>query len=366
MLATIASTNLAAQHPAGGALRAEMLAAFERVLDHGQFILGPEVQQLEITLQNYLGAKQVVGVSSGTAALVLALRLKGIGPGDEVLTVSHSFVATAIAIRLVGAEPVFVDISEDTMLMDVNSLKPMLSNRTRAVLPVHLNGQVCERSPLVSFCAAHGLCLIEDCAQALGARHAGVAVGGAGLAGFSLHPMKILNAAGDAGFIACESLEEAERLKVLRNLGLSSRDNCSVLGDNCRLDTLQAALVLAKLPYLAAWQAARREHAEAYKKALTGKLRFARVGDDSEPVVSCLAVRHPERERILEQCRRRGLALKVHYPIPIHKQPPFRECRRGSLPVTELVVSQLFTLPATPELPVAERVRVIQTLAEVV
>ena len=353
--------DLPAQHRD---LRAGLVAALERVLDHGQLILGPEVALLEERLRERLGVGHVVTVANGTDALVLALRLRGVRPGDEVITVSHSFVATAAAIRLVGATPVFVDVDEETMLLDPSLLEEALSPRTRAVLPVHLNGFVCDLPAIARFCERHGLALIEDCAQALGARANGRSVGSTGTGAFSLHPLKVLSALGDGGFLTVASSDDAARLRRLRNLGLRDRDHCEEVSGNSRLDTLQAAFLLVKLVCFDAWSAARQTHATAYRRALAGAVRLPPETEGVEPAISAFVVRHPRRDALLSRLRERGVDAKAHYPIAIHQQAAFGDLPARPLPVTERVVGEILSLPATPELTEEGRERVIEALLQ--
>lgn len=354
--------DLVAQHQR---LRAALHQALDRVLDHGQFVLGPEVAELESRLASQLGAVEVVSCGSGADALQLALRLRGVGPGDEVITVSHSFVATAHAVRLLGATPVFVDIDERTMCMDPGAAEQAVSPRTRAILPVHLNGYPCDMAPFRALCERFGLALVEDAAQALGARRDGEAVGARGLACFSLHPLKVLSALGDAGFVAIDSAADAQELRRLRNHGLQDRDRCLRWGPNSRIDTLQAAFLLVKLPELAGWLEARRAHAAAYRQALAGLVTLP----PEEPGVDCchsaFVIRHPQRDRLREALAARGIDARVHYPHAIHQQPPYTGVV-GRLPVTERVVAQILSLPVSPELDLGGRERVIAAVVEAV
>lgn len=355
--------DLVAQHRP---LKERLLEAVARVLDHGQFILGPELRELESRLAERLGAAHVIGVASGTDALILAMKVRGIGAGDEVLTVSHSFVATASSVRLAGAEPVFVDVDERTMMMDPELLETALTERTRAVIPVHLNGSPCALAPIAAFCRRHGLALIEDCAQALGVRAAGEGVGTRELGCFSLHPLKALSACGDAGFITTASAAEAADLREMRNIGLRDRDHCVRLAGNSRLDTLQAAILLVKLDYLDAWVATRRRHAAAYRDALAGRITLPPEEDDGDfATYSAFVVRHPERDRLVELLRRRGVDAKVHYPLGAHQQEVFADLAPPpSLPVTEKVVDEIVSLPVSAELSDAARDRVVAAMDE--
>ncbi len=345
--------------------REEMLAAVARVLEHGQFILGPEVTEFERRMAVFAGARHVVSCSSGTSALTLAFRALEIGEGDEVLTVSHSFVATATSIRLVGATPVFVDIDARTGLMDVDALEQGVSPRTKAVLVVHLGGIPCDMRRISDFCATHDLRLVEDCAQAIGARFEGRHVGNFGIGCFSLHPLKTLSACGDAGFLTTADEEMAALLRRMRNIGLKSRDLLLEVGENARMDTLQAALLLTKLPALATWIAQRNAHAAAYREALRDGVQHFTPCEGAQPAYSCYAIRVRERDKVLSRLQRSGVDAKIHYPKPIHQHPPFAmPGQRNALPVTERVVGEILSLPVTPEMTEAQRAHVISALAD--
>jgi dTDP-4-amino-4,6-dideoxygalactose transaminase len=351
--------DLGKQH---AALKREILDAVAAVLDHGRFILGPEVEAFEREMGARLGVSHVVGVASGTDALVLALKALGIGAGDEVLTVSHSFVATASAVALAGAEPVFVDVEDDSMLLDPGDLPAALSPRTRAVLAVHLNGSPCAMDRIEAFCREHGLHLVEDCAQALGARWRGRAVGTFGVGCFSLHPLKALSACGDGGFVTTGDARLAERLRQLRNLGLRDRDHCDVVAGNSRLDTLQAAILLAKLPHLDGWLAARRARARRYREALAGLIRLPPPEGEDFATYSAFVVRHPRRDELRDRLATQGVDARSHYPLAIHQQTAFASRRHRSLPVTERVVSEILSLPVSAELAPFDQERVIEAV----
>jgi len=353
--------NLVAQH---ASLEGELLAAVRRVLRHGSFIFGPEVDELEECLSARLGVGHVVSVASGTDALVLALQLRGLGRGDEVLVPSHSFVASAHAVRLVGAEPVFVDVDPQRMLMDPKHLAGALTGRTRGVMAVHLGGHPCDMDVLVGFCEQEGLALIEDCAQAIGTRWRGKHVGSFGLGCFSLHPLKTLSALGDAGFVTSASEEQAEELRLMRNLGLVDRDHTAFVSGHSRMDTLQAALLLVKLNHLDEYLAQRRVHAAAYAGALASEYELISVPPEAEPSWSTFVVRHPERDRILKAARQRGFDIKIHYPVPIHRQAPYSNTCSRRLPETDRAVSSIMSLPVSPELSVPARDALIEVLLE--
>lgn len=353
--------DLAKQH---AALRGDILRAVERVLAHGQFILGPEVEEFEQAIAARLGSPYAIGVASGTDALVLALRALGIGPGDEVLTPSHGFVATALAIRTVGAIPVFVEVDPVSMLLDPESLERALGPRSRVVLPVHLNGFPCAMEEVTRFCQEHDLELVEDCAQALGARHRGRSVGSFGIGCFSLHPLKPLAACGDGGILTTDDPELARRLRLLRNLGLRDRDHCELVTCNHRLDTLQAAILLAKLPHLDAWLAARRKRAHRYREALGGRVQLPPEERDSFATYTAFVIRHAKRDRLRSMLAERGVEAKIHYPVAIHQQPAFMDLRRQELPITQRIVNEILSLPVSPELDLDDQEWVIAALLE--
>ena len=346
------------------ALRPSILEAIDRVLCHGRFINGPEVDELESKLAERLGVADVVGVSSGTSALTLAMRALGIGPGDEVITVAHSYVATATSIILVGATPVFVDIDPRTGLMDPDKLDAAVSPRTKAVMPVHLGGVPCEMGPIQEICEVHGLELIEDCAQAIGATHYGRSVGAFGTGCFSMHPLKTLSACGDAGFISTNDPERGALLRRLRSLGHSDRDHVEVASENARLDTLQAAILLAKLPHLDDWVAIRRRHAATYEAALTSAFELTGVTQGSEPAFTTFVLRHDNRDALIAHLATRGFDAKVHYPIPIHHQRALQGVPATELPHTEALVKRIVSLPVTPELEPSDRDRLIEAVLD--
>jgi dTDP-4-amino-4,6-dideoxygalactose transaminase len=346
------------------ALRPRILEAIDQVLCHGQFINGPEVTELEHKLAQRLGVGHVVGVASGTAALTLTMRALGIGPGDEVITVAHSYVATGTSISLVGATPVFVDVDPATGLMDPDLLAAAISPQTKAVMPVHLGGVPCLMAPIQELCGAHGLHLIEDCAQAIGATHQGRCVGSFGTGCFSLHPLKTLSACGDAGFITTDDQELADLLRQLRSLGHRDRDRVDVASENARLDTLQAAILLAKLPHLDDWIAARRHHAAAYETALRPFFELSRITEGSEPAFSTFVIRHDDRDGLIAHLGSRGFDAKVHYPIPIHQQRAFEGMPRPRLPHTEVLARRIVSLPVTPELEPSDRDQLIDIAIE--
>lgn len=345
-------------------LQEQILSAVERVIRHGRFVLGPEVEELERRLRERLDVGHVITVASGLDALVLALRLEGIGEGDEVLVPSHTFVATALAVSLCGARPVFVDIEPRRLLMDVEHAESVVTSRTRAIVPVHLAGHPCDMEQVTEVAARHDLRIIEDCAQSLGSRYRERQTGSFGTGCFSLHPLKPLSALGDAGFITVRDQSAADRLRLMRNMGLADRDHCVLVSGHSRLDTVQAAILLAKLAHLDGFLAARRANARFYDEALAGKFRLIEVPPDVEPSYSAYVVRHPDRDRIREAMLERGYDVKVHYPIPVHRQEAYRGEGTADLPETDRAVSEILSLPISPELSEREREAVTTALLE--
>jgi dTDP-4-amino-4,6-dideoxygalactose transaminase len=336
------------------ALKPEIMAAFEEVLEGMHLFLGPNVQAFEREFASYCGCQYGVGVASGTDALVLALRACGIGLGDEVITVANTFIATVEAIALLGARPVFVDIDPETYLMDWRQLEQALTPRTRAVLPVHLYGHAVEMQPVMDFARTHGLSVIEDASQAHGAMYRGQRVGSFGDIGcFSLYYSKNLGAFGEAGICTTNNDALAEKMRMLRDHGSRVRYHHELMGENARLDELQAAALLVKMPYLEGWNAARRAHAQAYSENLRSVVEAVPVERAWGTHVYCYyVVQVPARDQFREALAREGIETNVHYPIPVHLQPACTQYgyRRGMLPVTEAAAERIVSLPMYPEL----------------
>jgi dTDP-4-amino-4,6-dideoxygalactose transaminase len=341
--------NLALQHQA---IKSRLLEAAERVLSHGSFILGPEVGEFEERFAAYCGARYAVGVDNGTSALFLVLRALGIGPGDEVITAPNSFLASASCIALAGARPVFVDVREDYNI-NPDLLEAAITPRTKAIIPVHLTGRPADMRPILEVAARYNLYVVEDCAQAVGARYHGQGVGSFGVAGcFSLHPLKNLNAIGDGGVVTTNDPELCDRLRKARNHGLRSRDECEFWSHNCRLDTLQAAMLLVKMDYLDQWTEARRANAAFYQQHLRDVVRVPEDQPYEYAVYHTFIIQAEERDRLQHYLAARGIETKVHYPIPIHLQDAARYLgyKPGSFPVTERQARQILSLPVYPEL----------------
>ena len=343
--------NLSAQH---APIKSEIMAAVETVLDHGQFILGGEVDEFESRFADLCGTSYAVGVNSGTDALILALKALGVGPGDEVITVSNSFVASTGCITLVGATPVFVDVREDYN-MDPGLIEAAITGRTKAILLVHLTGRPADMDPIMEIARRHGLYVVEDAAQAVAAEYEGKRVGSFGDIGcFSLHPLKTLNACGDGGVITTNDTSLYEELKILRNLGLKERDDCVVWGQNSRLDTLQAAILLVKLGFVDEWTDKRRANARFYQGLLEDLPQISCPVEESfeRSVYHTFVIQAENREDLRQYLSSVGIGTAIHYPIPIHLHNAATGLGygEGSLPVTEKQAGKILSLPVYPEI----------------
>ncbi|MGB3905135.1 MAG: DegT/DnrJ/EryC1/StrS family aminotransferase, partial [Anaerolineae bacterium] len=302
----------------------------------------------------YVGAAYGIGVGSGTEALHLALLACGVGPGDEVITVSHTAVATVAAIELAGARPVFVDIDPLTYTMDPAQLEHKISSATKVLLPVHLYGQVADMDPVLAMASQRGLKVVEDAAQAHGAEYKGRKAGSLGdLACFSFYPTKNLGAYGDGGMIVTSDAALAERLALLRQYGWAQRYVSSIKGLNSRLDELQAAILRVKLRWLDEWNATRRKHAALYDRRLSDKGVTTPVeGEYGKHCYHLYVIKSEQRDELQRFLRERGVAALVHYPIPVHLQEAYRDLgiREGGLPVTEQIARVVLSLPVAAEL----------------
>jgi dTDP-4-amino-4,6-dideoxygalactose transaminase len=333
-------------------IRAEIDAALARVMDRAQFILGEEVDAFEKAFAAYCGIKFCFGVGSGTEALQVALLACGIGPGDEVITVSHTSVATATAVELTGARPVLVDIDPARFTMDPDRVSAAVTPRTRAILPVHLYGQPAELDPILDLAGRHRLLVIEDCAQAHGALYRGRKVGTWGhIAAFSFYPTKNLGGYGDGGAVVTDDPALADRVRQIRQYGWDA-DRISVRkGLNSRLDEIQAAVLGVKLGHLDAWNAERRALAALYDSRLAGgDLAIPYAAADSTHVYHTYVVRHPRRDALRAHLAGLGIATSIHYPHPIHRQPGFSglSAFAESLPETEASAREVLSLPLFP------------------
>ncbi|WP_213456313.1 DegT/DnrJ/EryC1/StrS family aminotransferase [Rhizomonospora bruguierae] len=347
--------------------RDDLLDAVDTVFRSGQLVLGASVEGFEAEFAGYHNVDACVSVDNGTNAIVLALRALGIEAGDEVITVSNTAAPTVIAIDAVGARPVFVDVDPDTYLMDVDQVEAAITPRSRAILPVHLYGQSVRMEPLLAIARRHDLAVLEDCAQAHGARHHGRIVGSFGdAAAFSFYPTKVLGAYGDGGAVLTGSRSTAARLRRLRYYGMEDRYYVvQTPGHNCRLDAVQAEILRRKLIRLDSYIKRRREIADRYREGLAGTgLVLPAVADGNEHVYYLYVVRHPDRERIMASASAAGIHLNVSYRWPVHTMSGFAhlEYGPGSLPVTERLADEIFSLPMYPSLTEIAQERVIDAL----
>lgn len=348
------------------AIKPEITAAIEGVLEHMQLFLGPQLLAFEDEFARYCGCRHGIGISNGTDALALALRACNIGPGDEVITVANTFIATVEAIAVVGATPVFVDVDPETYTMETQQLEQVLSPRTRAILPVHLYGHPADMQPILDFAREHGLRVIEDASQAHGATYQGREIGSLGdIACFSFYFSKNLGAYGEAGMCVTNDEVLAETVRMLRDHGSRVRYQHQVMGVNARLDEMQAAILRVKLRYLDQWNAARQAHAQTYTEQLQGVVEAVPVVRSwARHVYYVYVVQVPDRDRFRQALEREGIATGVHYPTPIHLQPACAHYgyTRSMLPVTEAVTERIVSLPMYPELTAEQIQRVINTV----
>lgn len=342
----------------------EIRAAMERVLRSGRFILGPEVEAFEAEAAAYLGVRHAVGVNSGTDALVIALRALGLGPGDEVVTTPFTFFATAEAVSILGATPVFVDIEARTFNLAPALVEAAVTERTRALLPVHLFGRPAPMDDLGQMAERHGLAIVEDTAQAFGSTLGGRRLGTLGTLGaFSFFPSKNLGAYGDGGLIATDDDALAEAARMLRAHGSRRKYHNETLGYNSRLDAMQAAILRAKLPRVDAWNEARRAAALRYDEALAGVEGLILPEPAEGHVYHQYTVRvlGGRREAVQEALRAAGVASMVYYPVPVHRLPVYT-ASAPSLPVSERLASEVLSLPMGPFLREEEQGRVVEAL----
>jgi dTDP-4-amino-4,6-dideoxygalactose transaminase len=335
-------------------IRAEIDAAIQRVIDSTRFILGPEVGDFERTFSAYVGAAETVGVASGTAALELALRACGVGPGDEVITTAHTFIATVEPIVKVGAVPVLVDIEADSFNIDPECVERAITARTRAIVPVHLYGRPAEMGALCDIARRHRLRVIEDAAQAHGATYNGRVCGSLGdLACFSFFPGKNLGAYGDAGAVTGSDPELTATVRLLRDHGRVSKYEHEVMGQGERLDALQAAILAVKMTHLADWTAARRRVAERYDRLLAGTPAITPTAPvNGASVYHLYVIRVPRRDEVLRHLRAAGVEAGVHYPVPVHRQEAYRKLGLPipTLPETDRAAAEVLSLPIYPEI----------------
>ena len=362
--------DLRAQH---AAIKDAVMAAVGSVIDRQQFIMGPEIQQLEAKIAGLSRVKHAIGCASGTDAILLPLKALDLQPGDEVIVPAFTFFATAGTVHNTGGTPVFVDIDPGTFNILPEAIEAAITPRTRAIIVVHLFGQMAAMERVLALAAARGIPVIEDAAQAIGARRqmggASRMAGETGWAGtLSFFPSKNLGGWGDGGMILTQDDALAERMRRLRLHGGTKTYYHDEVGTNSRLDTLQAAVLLAKLPFLAGWSAARREKAAAYSERFRelSVVRPPVVDPANEHIFHQYTLRVPRRDQLLEHLKRRGIGCAVYYPLALHLQPCFAHLgyRPGSLPVTESAMAEVISLPVYPELTAAQLDAVVDAVRD--
>lgn len=368
-MATISRVPLVDLRAQYEGLRSEILERIAGVLDSMHLFLGPNIQALETDFAEYCGTRYAVATSSGTSALQLALRASGIGQGDEVITVSHTFIATAGAIIQAGGTPVFVDIDPATYLMDVSLVEAAITARTKAIVPVHLYGRLVDMDAVNTVAKKHGLIVIEDACQAHGARRGGKAAGAFGTAGcFSFYFSKNLGAYGETGIVTTDTEAVVDVIRQLRDHGSATKYQHAIFGDNARPDEIQAAVLRAKLPHLERWNAARQRIAATYRQALSGHEAVACPAEcpPGEHVYHQFVVELAERDAVRERLMERGVESGIHYPVPIHRQEAWRQhsAVSYSLPNTERATERILSLPMYPELSDEQLAYVAESLIE--
>ncbi|MCA9463273.1 MAG: DegT/DnrJ/EryC1/StrS family aminotransferase [Nitrospira sp.] len=367
--------DLNAQHQP---IRKDLLAAMERVLDKGDFILGAEVKRLEEQVAAYCHTQYAVGVSSGTDALLVAAMALGIGPGDEVITTAFSFFATSAIISRLGAKPVFVDIDSVTYNLDPGKIEKAITEKTRAIIPVHLYGQCADMDPVLALAAKHGINVIEDAAQAIGAEYRdGRRAGSMGKVGcLSFFPSKNLGAFGDGGMVVTNDEEVADKIRLLRIQGGRPKYFHKVIGGNFRLDTLQASVLNVKLPYLDRWTAMRQQNAIRYEELIRHAELPEKVGLClPQPVYRDHKVSHyhiynqfilrvPNRDGLRTFLSEKGIGTEIYYPMPLHLQECYKDLgyREGTLPVAEAACKETVGLPVFPELTQQQQEYVVEAI----
>ena len=355
-------------------LRQDILAAITRVCDSQRFIMGPEVEALERELARMLETEHAIAVSSGTDAILAVLMALGIGPGHEVITPTFSFFATAGTVSRLGATPVFVDIDPATFNVDPAAVTAALTPRTRAILPVHLYGLAADMAPIMETAARAGVPVIEDAAQAIGARYRSRQVGSFGLAAcFSFFPSKNLGAFGDAGLVTTNDRALADEIRLLRNHGAEPKYYHSRIGGNFRLDAVQAAVLRVKAPHLPAWTDARRRNADRYRSLFADAGLGASVELPVEPagshhIYNQFVIRAPERDPLRDHLTARRIGTEIYYPVPFHRQACFADVpsSRGSFPVADRAAATALALPIFGELTADQQRHVVSSIAEFV
>lgn len=350
-------------------IKSELEEAVLRVVRSGQYILGPDVAALEEEIAAYSGCGYGVAISSGTDALLVCLMSEGIGQGDEVIVPNYSFFATAGVVRRIGATPVFVDIDPDTFNIDAEAAARAVTNRTRAIIPVHLYGQMADMDAISELASKRGLLVIEDAAQAIGAEYKGRRAGSIGEYGcLSFFPSKNLGGLGDGGMVVTSDAARAERVRILRNHGAKAKYYHQLVGGNFRLDAIQAASLRVKLRYLDGWTSARQRNAAWYREALEGAEGIAplRESVDRTHVYNQFVLTSDRRETIRASLTAASVGSEVYYPLPFHRQPCFADLTSAirAFPVSEWAARTSFAIPVYPELSAAMRDSVVMGIKD--
>jgi len=346
----------------------EIHQAIKKVAEESAFVLGEELEKFEKEFAKFCQVKYCVGVASGTDALLLGMKAAGIGLGDEVITVSNTFISTALSITYTGAKPVFVEINPRTYNFDVNQIEKKINKKTKAILPVHLYGQPVEMTPIMKLAKKYKLMVFEDACQAHGATYKGKKAGSFGdFAAFSFYVSKNLGAWGDAGALVTNRARIAKKVRLMRNVGREGWYEHKVKGYNSRLDNLQAAVLRVKLPHLASWTRKRRQLAKLYDRLLSPlEVVIPFAPKYLQSAYYLYVIRVKKRDQLLEFLKTKGIFCGLHYPVPIHLQKAYQELgmKKGSLPITEKCAQEIISLPLFPELTKEEIQYIVSKIAE--
>jgi dTDP-4-amino-4,6-dideoxygalactose transaminase len=349
-------------------IREELLQAVAKVLDNGQYIMGPEVKAFEEEVARYVGVKHAIGVANGTDALLLALDAAGVGAGDEVITTPFTFFATAEVVSQLGATPVFVDIDEKTYNIDVKQIEAKITDKTKAIIPVHIFGQPANMDEIMALAEAHNLFVLEDSAQALGSEYKGRKIGTLGHAAtYSFFPTKNLGGYGDGGMVVTNDDELAQKIRILRVHGSNPKYYHSMIGYNSRLDEMQAAMLRIKLRHLDDWNNGRRERAALYNELLKDTpLITPYAAEDRKHIYHLYIVQADDRDQLMAYLKEKGISTGVYYPVPLHQQDVYKPLgyEKGSLPVSEYMSNRTFALPLYAELETETIHKIVDTIKE--
>jgi dTDP-4-amino-4,6-dideoxygalactose transaminase len=347
------------------AVQYEVLGSVKEVLESGKYILGRNVHCFEQEFADFCNTRYAVGISSGTASLQLALLACEVGPGDEVITAAHTYIATTFAISYTGAKPVLVDVDPETYTIDASQLQRLITSKTKVILPVHLYGQCADMDAILEVARNHNLKVVEDAAQAHGATYKGRKAGSMGDIGcFSFYPVKNLGACGDGGAITTNNEELYEKIRILRYMGQKHKYTNLKIGYQERLDEIQAAILRVKLRYLAGWNERRRSWAERYHELLAdADVVLPSAKEENLHAWHLYVIRVKERDNVREKMEKRGIETQIHYPKAVHQQPAYYNLGygEGSLPITEALVQEIISLPMHPFLTEEEVCRVTET-----